>query len=154
MKEGTEREIQDKRLAEQQLRDKYKDEKGKIIEMLRSELDKVVEVFKDGSQRELDQPKAEIEDLVATLKVPIVHSSTHVGLGISFCPRLTDNGYALNVTRGIFDEMSGQIREVTRTIFPPVTTEAIQKEVTDFLETRSNTIKMMEERTQKFKRGW
>jgi hypothetical protein len=40
------------------------------------------------------------------------------------------------------------------TIFPPVTAEAIRKEVTDFLEARSNTIKRMEERTQRFMRGW
>ena len=153
MKEQTEREIQDKRLAEQELRDKYKDEKGRIIEMLRSELGNVVEVFKDVSQNQFDQPKAEVRDWGATLEVPIVHSSTHVGLEISFYLTLTDKGYALKVTKGMFDGIHDQSYEVPNVISPPVIAEAIQKEVTDFLEARSNTIKRMEERTQRFVRG-
>jgi hypothetical protein len=113
MKEETEREIQDKRIAEEQLRDKYKDEKERIIGMLRSELGKVVEVFKDASQSELDQPKAETSGWGATLRVPIVYPSTHIGLGISFYLILTDKGYALKVTKGMFDGMHDQSYDVT-----------------------------------------
>jgi hypothetical protein len=154
IKEETEREIQGKRLVEQQLREKYKDEKTKIFELLRSELNKVVEIFKDPSLQEFDQPKAEIGNWGARLSVPIVHSGTHVGLEIKFFPQLTDKGYALTVAKGMFDGIHDKSYDVNAYIPPPVTANAIQTQVMDFLEARSNTIKSMEESTLRFQREW
>jgi hypothetical protein len=152
MKEDTEREIRDKRIEEEELREKYKDEKTEIMELLRLELAKVVEVFKDPSKNEWEQPKVEVSEYAASLNVPIVEMGTRVNTGISFYPQLTDNGYTLKVLRGNFDGMYEQSYETISAIYPPVTTEAIQKEVTAFLESRSHTIKRMEQRSQKLRR--
>jgi hypothetical protein len=84
MKEETEKEIRESRYAEQHLREKYKDEPTKIVELLRAKLKKVEEGFKESAQQELDQPKMESSNLGACLSVPIIHLGTHVGLKICY----------------------------------------------------------------------
>jgi hypothetical protein len=84
MKEETEKEIRESRYAEQHLREKYKDESTKIIELLRAKLKKVEEVFKESAQQELDQPKMESGTWGTCLNVPIIRLGTHVGLKICF----------------------------------------------------------------------
>jgi tRNA 2-selenouridine synthase SelU len=90
MKEETEKEIRESRYAEQHLREKYKDEPTKIIELLRAKLKKVEEIFTESAQQESDQPRVESGNWRASLSVPIIHSGTHVGLEICFFSHLTD----------------------------------------------------------------
>ena len=146
MKEETEKEIRDSRYAEQHLREKYKDEPTKTLALLRAKLKKVEEVFKEPAQQELDQPKMESGNWGACLGFPIVHLGTHVKLKICFFLHLTDKGYGLRVSKDMYDGMYDKPFETSGYIRPPVTAGAIQKEVSDFLEARNNTIKKMEEK--------
>lgn len=152
MKEETEKEIRDSRYAEQHLREKYKDEPTKIIELLRAKLKKVEEVFKESAQQELDQPKMESGTWGACLNVPIIRLGTHVGLKICFFLHLTDKGYGLRVSRDMYDGMYDKPFETSGYISPPVTAGAIEKEVTDFLEARNDTVKRMEEKEKRFRK--
>jgi hypothetical protein len=149
MKEEAEKEIRDSRYAEQHLREKYKDEPTKVIELLRAKLKKVEEVFKESAQQELEQPKMESGTWGACLGFPIVHLGTHVGLKICFFLHLTDKGYGLRVARDMYDGMYDKPFETSGYIRPPITAGAIQKEVTDFLEARNDTIKRMEEKEKR-----
>lgn len=152
MKEETEKEIRESRYAEQHLREKYKDETTKIIELLRAKLKKVEEVFKESAQQELDQPKVESGNWGACLSVPIIRLGTHVGLKIRFFLHLTDKGCGLRVSKDMYDGMYDKPFETSGYIRPPVTAGAIQKEVSDFLEARNNTIKRMEEKEKRFRK--
>lgn len=152
MKEETEKEIRDSRYAEEHLREKYRDEPTKIVELLRAKLKKVEEVFKESEQQELDQPKMESGTWGACLSVPIVRLGTHVGLKICFFLHLTDKGYGLRVSRDMYDGMYDKPFETSGYIHPPVTAGAIQKEVTDFLEARNDTMKRMEEKKKRLRK--
>jgi hypothetical protein len=152
MKEETQKEIRDSRYAEQHIREKYVNEPTKIIELLRAKLKKVEEVFKESDQQELDQPKMESGNWGACLSVPIIHSGMHVGLKICFFLHLTDEGYGLRVSKDMYDGMYDKPFETSAYINPPVTANTIQKEVTDFLEARNNTIKRMEEKEKRFRK--
>ena len=152
MKDVTEKEIRDSRYAEQHLREKYKDEPTKTIELLRAKLKKVEEVFKESAQQELDQPKMESGTWGASLSVPIIRLGTHAELKICFFLHLTDKGYGLRVSRDMYDGMYDKPFETSGYIWPPVTAGAIQKEVTDFLEARNDTIKRMEEKEKRFRK--
>jgi hypothetical protein len=149
IKEEAEKEIRESRYAEQRLREKYKDEPTKIIELLCA---KLKEVFKESAQQELDQPKMESGNWGACLSVPIIHSGMHVGLKICFFLHLTDKGYGLRVSKDMYDGMYDKPFETSGYINPPVTVSTIQKEVTDFLEARNNTIKRMEEKEKRFRK--
>ncbi len=152
MKEETEKEIRESRYAEQHLREKYKDEPTKITELLRAKLKAVEEIFKESAQQELDQPKMESTTWGACLSFPIIHLGTHVGLRICFFLHLTDKGYGLRVSRDMYDGMYDKLFETSGYIHPPVTADAIQKEVTDFLEARKDTIKRMDEKEKRFRK--
>jgi hypothetical protein len=154
IKEETDKDIEENRLAEQRLREKYKDEKPKIIEMLKSELGVVVKVFKKPSGKYYDQPSLEAADWGASLKVPIVGSGATVNIGITFSFQFSDNGYGLKVVKGTYDALTQKSDEITVDIPPPVTVEAVQKQVTEFLEARRDTIKRMEEEAQRSQRDW
>jgi hypothetical protein len=75
-----------------------------------------------------------------------------VGLKIYFFLHLTDKGYGLRVSRDMYDGMYDKPFETSGYIRPPVTASAIQKEVTDFLEARNDTIKRMEEKEKRFRK--
>ena len=152
MKEETEKEIRESRYAEQHLREKYKDEPTKTIELLRAKLKKVEEVFKESELQELDQPKMESGTWGACLRVPIIRLGTHVGLKICFFLLLTDKGYGLRVSRDMYDVMYDKAFETSGYIRPPVTAGDIQKEVADFLEARNDTVKRMEEKEKRFRK--
>lgn len=151
MKEEAEKEIRETRYAEQHLREKYKDEPAKTIELLRAKLKKVEEVFKDSTQQELDQPKMENGTWGACLSVPIIRIGTHVGLKICFFLHLTDKGYGLRVSREMYDGMYDKPYETSGYIRPPITAGAIQEEVTDFLEARNDIVKRMEEKKKRLR---
>jgi len=152
MKEETEKGIRESGYAEQQLREKYKDEPTKIVALLHGRLKKVEEVFKESAQQESDQPKVESGNWGACLSVPIVHLGAHVALKICFFLHLTDKGYGLRVSRDMYDGMHDKPFESSGYIRPPVAAGAIQKEVTDFLEARYDTIKRMEEKEKRSRR--
>jgi len=154
IKEETDKEIKENRLAERRLREKYKDEKPKIIEMLRSELGVVVKVFKKPSRKYYDQPSLEVADWGASLKVPIVGAGATVNIGITFSLQFSDNGYCLKVIKVTYDAVTQKHCEINADIPPSVTVEAIQKQVTEFLEVRRDTIKRMEEEYQRLQRDW
>jgi len=152
MKEDTEKEVRESRYAEQRLREKYKDEPTKITELLRAKLKKVEEVFKESAQQESDQPRMESATWGACLSFPIIHLGTHAGLKICFFLHLTDKGYGLRVSRDMYDGMYDKLFETSGYIQPPVNAGAIQKEVTDFLEARKDTIKRMEEKEKRLRK--
>jgi hypothetical protein len=136
------------------LREKYKDEKPEIIEMLRSELGLVVKVFKKPSGKYYDQPSLEVADWGASLKVPIVGAGATVNIGIMFSFQFCDEGYGLKVVKGTYNAVTKKSDEITADILPPVTVAAVQKQVTEFLEARRATIKRMEEEAQRLQREW
>jgi hypothetical protein len=146
IKEETDKEIEEKRLAERRLREKYKDEKPMIIEMLRSELGVVSKVFKQPSGKYYDQPSLEVVDWGASLRAPIVGAGATVNIEITFSFQFSDNGYCLKVIKRTYDAETQKSGEINPDIPPPVTVEAIQKQVTEFLEVRRDTIKRMEEK--------
>jgi hypothetical protein len=152
IKEETDQEIEENRVAEQRLREKYKDEKPEVIEMLRSELGVVVKVFKHSSGKYYDQPSLEVADWGASLKVPIVGAGATVNIGITFSFQFSDDGYGLKVVKGTYDAMTQKSDEINAEILPPVTVAAVQKQVIEFLETRKACVKRMEEEAQRLQR--
>jgi hypothetical protein len=152
IKEATDQEIEENRVAEQRLREKYADEKPEIIEMLRSELGVVVKVFKQPSGKYYDQPRLEVADWGASLKVPIVRAGDTVNIGITFSFQFSDDGYGLKVVKDTYDAVTQKSDEISAEILPPVTIVAVQKQVTEFLETRKACIKRMEEEAQRLQR--
>jgi hypothetical protein len=154
IREETDQEIEENRVAEQRLREKYKDEKPEVIEMLRSELGVVVKVFKHSSGKYYDQPSLEVADWGANLKVPIVGVGATVNIGITFSFQFGDDGYGLKVVKGTSDAVSQKSDEINAEIPPPVTVAAVQKQVIEFLETRKACIKRMEEETQRLQREY
>ena len=152
MKEETEKETRESRYTEQHLREKYKEEPTRIMELLRAKLKKVEEVFKESAQQELDQPKMESGTWGACLGFPIIRLGTHGALKICFFLHLTDKGYGLRISRDMYDGMYDKTFETSGYIHPPVTAGAIEKEATDFLEARKDTIKRMEEKEKRFRK--
>jgi hypothetical protein len=122
-------------------REKHKDEAKKIIELLNSELKKVAEVYTEPSMRDFDKPKVEGSDQFVQLSAPIVRTGSYQGYSISFMLKLTEKGYGLSVSGG-----SGNF------IPPPVTLEAIQKEVLSFLQRRREEVTRMAEQEKRFRR--
>jgi hypothetical protein len=53
----------------------------------------------------------------------------------------------------MYDGMYDKPFETSGYIHPPVTASAIQKEVTDFLKARNNTIKRMEEKEKRLSKN-
>ena len=120
--------------------EKHKAEKQKIKEMLNSELKKVVEVYTDKSVGEYDRPSLRIEENSVYLSVPIVRSHSHISYGLYFSLKLTEKGYGLSVHGAGRDGF----------IEPPVTTDAIQKEVEEFLKARNFEIENMVRAEKKY----
>jgi len=129
-------------------REKHKDEAKRIIELLNSELRKVVEVYTDPSMQDYTnpsmqlyakpfmqdyaKPKVEGSDLYVRLSISIARTNCYQGCLISFFLKLTEKGYGLNVLGGS-----------SNFIPPPVTAEAIQKEVMYALQRRSEEVARM-----------
>jgi hypothetical protein len=120
-------------------REKHKDEAKRIMESLNSELRKVAEVYTDSSKQDFDKPKVEGNDRYVQLSLPIVRTGLYQGYSISFMLNLTEKGYGLNVSGGS-----------SNFIPPPVTLEAIQKEVMYFLQRRSEEVARMAEQEKRF----
>jgi hypothetical protein len=112
----------------------------------------VVKVFKRPSGKYYDQPSLEVADWGASLKVPIVRAGDTVNIGITFSFQFSDDGYGLKVAKGTYDAVTQKSDEINAEIPPPVTVAAVQKQVTEFLETRKDCIKRMEEEAQRLQR--
>lgn len=93
IKMETEKQIKDIRSGEEEFREKYKDQKKKIIEMIYSQLKPLEETFKS------EKPKIERSHWGVSLSLPIVHENTHYTSGIHFYLKLTDKGYGVDVKR-------------------------------------------------------
>ena len=120
-------------------RENHKDEAKRIIEWLNSELRKVAEVYTDPSMQDINKPKVGGSDQYVQLSIPIVRTGLYQGYSISFSLKLAEKGYGLNV----FGGSCGFIP-------PPVTLEAIQKEVLYFLQRRSEMVAQMAEQEKRF----
>jgi hypothetical protein len=77
-----------------------------------------------------------------------------VNIGITFSFQFGDDGYGLKVVKGTYDAVTQKSDEINAEIPPPVTVAAVQKQVTEFLETRKACIKRMEEEAQRLQREW
>ncbi len=152
IKEETDKEIEEKRLAEWRLREKYKDEKTIILEMLRSELGVVVRVFKQTSKKYYEQPSLEVADWGASLRVPIVGIGSTMNTGIVFSFQFSDNGYCLKIIKNTYDAITQKPCEINSDIPSPITVEDIQKQVIEFLEGRRDTVKKIADEDQRLQR--
>jgi hypothetical protein len=120
-------------------REKHKDEAKRIIELLNSELRKVAEVYTDSTIQDYDKPKVEGNDQYVRLSIPIVRTGLFQSYGISFSLKLSEQGYGLNVFGGN-----------SNFIPPPVTLEAIQKEIMYVLQRRSEEVARMAGQEKRF----
>jgi hypothetical protein len=152
MKEDSERKIAEDRHAEEQLKEKYEEERKKIIEMLDSELKKVAEIFKSPDLQEYEQPEADISGWGGHLSVPIAHDNTHMELGVTFSPTLTDTGYGLNVEQEGYDTVQEKPYRTRTFIPPPIIVESIRGELEKFLESREYIVERMEEKRRRYLR--
>ena len=75
-----------------------------------------------------------------------------MNIGITFSFQFSDDGYGLKVVKGTYDAVTQKPGEINADIPPPVTVAAVQKQVTEFLETRKACIKRMEEEAQRLQR--
>ena len=97
MKEEAEKKREEEAVREIELRERYKDQRQEVLDVLNSQLQTAVEIFKDPKVEDRDQPRATSSKHGASLHFPIVCPSYHVDLAIHFSLDLYDDGYGLKV---------------------------------------------------------
>jgi hypothetical protein len=112
-------------------KEKHKDERNKIIELINSESKKIAEIYTDESAKRYSKPKVTGNDRYVSLSMTIERQSLSRDYEITFSLESTEKGYRVDVHKG---------NGASKSIFPPVTVEAIQKELVDFISDRNNEI--------------
>ena len=143
-----------KEKAWEELKEKYRGEATKIIELLNSELEKVVDVYTDPSLQDYDKPKVEGDNRYVKLNIPIVRGGSHYSFGISFWLKLTEKGYGLDIVKTTYFARDDKPYEYKSSIPPPITVSVIQKEVMEVLQARNEAITVLAEKEDKFRKGW
>jgi len=153
IKETTEKGVIEARKREDASREKYKRDVERVIELINSQLEPVAETFREEGREEADQPKIAKYPNGIRLSLPVVHKNTRIGLGISFDLTLSDEGYVIRAkaTKDMYDQIRDKVGQTSEYI-SPVEPDNIQKEIKDFLLSRSSTIKVLEEREIRMKR--
>lgn len=141
-----------KRKEWEELKEKHKDEATKIIDLLNSELKKVLTVYEDSSLKKYDKPKVEGDNRYVKLDIPIVRGGSYYSFGISFWLKLTEKGYGLDVVKSTFLTRDSTPHEDKTYIPPLVTAIAIRKEVTEVLQARTESIRIMTEQEDRYRR--
>ena len=154
VKKATEEEIKEVRRKEEELREKHKGEREKIIEMIYSQLKPVEETFREEGKEETDQPKIKKYPGGISLSLPIVHQQTHTGFSISFDLRLTDKGYAVTTRKSGYDHTTDRVFTSEGFVEAPVEMGKIRSEIRDFIGNRSSAIKMLEGKKRRMQREW
>ena len=154
IKEDTEKILGVSRKKEVELREKFKDDVNRILYLISSLAEPVVETFEDTSKQEIEQPKFESNMLSksAYLKVPISHRSSIFGdIGLGFILKLTNSGYAVEVRESSYDTVQNRSFSSVYYINPPVKIEHIQDAIRKFLKDRQWIIERLEERSKRLR---
>lgn len=141
MKEEEERKIQESKTKEEQLREKYKGDIKKTMDMIRAQCESVVEVFVEHAKSTVNETAK-----IVSLKLPIPNVAS---LELTFRLILTKSGYAVKVTREIYDHVQERVAPFSRTIQPPIDVQKIRGAIREFLEERKYAIERVEEKRRR-----
>jgi hypothetical protein len=121
----------------------HKSELRKLIKLLKSQLEPVVEVFREEGKTNSQQPHLHEYANGYTLVLPISKPSLKpVILRLQFEFQLTEKGYVLKAKREI-----GRTEGPERIILAPITGEEIRSEVREVIKERQSIIlKLKQER--------
>lgn len=121
----------------------HKSELRKLIKLLKSQLEPVVEVFREEGKTNSQQPHLHEYKNGYTLVLPISKPSLKpVILRLQFEFQLTEKGYVLKAKREI-----GRTEGPERIIVAPITGEEIRSEVREVIKERQSIIlKLKQER--------
>ena len=151
-KEQAEKDTTEMCTKERELHDKYGPDKKKILDLIQSQLEPVVKTFRDESGDKIDQPGIERYESGIRLKLPLVHESTHYGLALSFNLSLTESGWMVNVKQDLFDSKNEKAYSTLESIPSPVDLEAVRGMIRGFIESRSQLINRLEEKSERYRR--
>jgi len=148
MKEETEKRIQKARTEEEVLREKYKEDIKKILDLIKTQCAPVVDTFKDPSKWEWQQPEFGMSETAkaAWIRVPLAFPTS---LTLSFRLVLTDKGYSAEVRKQFYDDVKNTTDSSTGHIQPPVKEDSIRSEIRNFLKDRNNALEKLEEKRRK-----
>ncbi len=152
MKKATEEEIKESRRKEEELREKYKGDKERIIDLINSQLKPVVETFKEEDMEETSQPKIKKYHNGISLNVPIVQEVGYISFSISFDLVFTDRGYEVKTRKSGYDHVQDRAFTSEAFIHAPVDIKGIRDEIRAFLRDRNFAIKMLEEKKKRLQR--
>ena len=154
LKEKTETEILEIHRKEEELREKYKNDRNRLIELIYEQLKEVEEIYTEEDMNEYIRTKVIKHSLGANLTLPIKSASTTISLGINFNLHLSDKGYAVEVREDLFDSVK-EIRFYTsKTIRPPVKINDIQDAISGFLSSRKQILISYEKKQQRLGRKY
>ncbi|MFH0749279.1 MAG: hypothetical protein V1915_05135 [Candidatus Bathyarchaeota archaeon] len=150
MRDDREKKVESETVAEEELREKYKGDTKKIIDMIKAQCEPVVVTFKDPSKSEIDQPKLS-EDLSSVrLTFPfIVDGSIYARLNLYFNLVLTRKGYDIGVKSEVYNDTDSKTYSTSTQIQAKET--AIRDRIRDFLEGMEHTRKRREEKKRLMK---
>lgn len=111
-------------------------QKKELIRSIRSELEKVEDVFKETGILE-EVPKVRLTNKNGiSLNFPIVRHTTHYGSFIDFKLELVENGFGVRVKYNGHNEF----------IAPPIEVQRIREKILEYLEQRRAQIKKIEKK--------
>jgi len=148
MKEETEKKIQKARSEEEALREKYKEDIKKILDLIKAQCAPVVDTFKDPSKWEWQQPEFGVSETAkaAWIRVPLAFPTS---LTLSFRLVLTDKGYSVEVRKQFYDEVKNRTGSSTGHIHPSVKEDSIRSEIRNFLKDRNDALERLEQKRSK-----
>ena len=137
---------------ERDLRDAHTPELKNLMELVKSQLEPVVEVFRVNDGRaENEQPHISEDKNGYMLTLPIIkRGDTPKHLRVKFEFHLTEEGYILKVEKESFPEKI--LAGPERTIEAPITEEKIRNEVRAMLRERQHILLEMEKNDIKLQR--
>jgi hypothetical protein len=152
MKTEATKKIEDLWKKEEGIKERYKGDAERILNIIHVQCKSVVKVLADQSA------KSSMDDLakIVSLEVPIVIDISHIKRTIVFRLVLTNSGYAVEFVKIFQDIDTGQISEIVgdyinppvtqEKIYPPVTQEKIQNVIRKFLRDRNIEIERLIEK--------
>ena len=154
LKEKTEIEILEVHRKEEELREKHKNDRNRIIELIYEQLKAVEEAYTEEGMNENIRPITTKRPLEVSLGLSIKMFNTTHGLRIVFILHLTDKGYAVEVKEDLFDPIKENRYYSTKTIFPPIKIKDIQESISVFLNSRKRILISYEEKQQRLGRKY
>jgi hypothetical protein len=144
MKTDREKKVENEVRIGEELKEKYKEDIKKIIDMIKAQCEPVVETFRNLSEQEANQPKLNEGVSWVTMSFPlIVYSSGYATLNLGFSLVLTEKGYNIGVRLEFYNDADSRTYSTSRQI--QATEDAVREQIREFLESIERARKRIEE---------